>query len=149
MTPDRYQRVVEIFQAASDRSAAARPAFLASACGRDDDLRREVEAMLAADAQSGGFLSKPPDDLAAAAVAAREHRSLIGQRVSHYEVISLLGAGGMGEVYRARDTRLGREVAVKVSAERFEKRFEQEARLIACLNHPNICTLHDVGPNTW
>jgi serine/threonine-protein kinase len=103
--------------------------------------------MLAADAQSGGFLSKPADDLAAAAVAARETRSLIGQRVSHYEVISLLGAGGMGEVYRARDSRLGREVAVKVSAERFEKRFEQEARLIASLNHPNICTLHDVGPN--
>jgi len=147
MTPDRYQRVVEIFQAASDRSAIARTAFLAQACAGDDDLRREVEAMLAADAQSGGFLSTPADDLAAAAVAAREHRSLIGQRVSHYEVISLLGAGGMGEVYRARDTRLGREVAVKVSAERFEKRFEQEARLIACLNHPNICTLHDVGPN--
>ncbi len=147
MTRDRYQRVVEIFQAASERSAIARPAFLASACSGDDDLRREVEAMLAADAQSGGFLSKPADDLAAAAVAARETRSLIGQRVSHYEVISLLGAGGMGEVYRARDTRLGREVAVKVSAERFEKRFEQEARLIASLNHPNICTLHDVGPN--
>ncbi len=103
--------------------------------------------MLGADAQTGGFLSKPADDLAAAAVASRQTRSLIGQRVSHYEVISLLGAGGMGEVYRARDSRLGREVAVKVSSERFEKRFEQEARLIACLNHPNICTLHDVGPN--
>jgi tetratricopeptide (TPR) repeat protein/predicted Ser/Thr protein kinase len=103
--------------------------------------------MLAVDAQSGGFLSQPAGDLAAAAVAARQTPSLIGQRVSHYEVISLLGAGGMGEVYRARDSRLGREVAVKVSAERFEKRFEQEARLIASLNHPNICTLYDVGPN--
>jgi hypothetical protein len=70
-----------------------------------------------------------------------------GQSLGPYEVLSALGAGGMGEVYRARDTRLGREVAVKVSAQRFTERFEREARAIASLNHPNICTLHDVGPN--
>jgi serine/threonine protein kinase len=147
MTSERYQRLVDIFQAAADRGPDARPAFLAEACAGDDELRREVEAMLAADAQSGGFLDKPADDLAAAAVAARETRSLIGHRVSHYEVVSLLGAGGMGEVYRAKDTRLRREVAIKVAVASFDDRFEREARTVAALNHPNICTLHDIGPN--
>ena len=70
-----------------------------------------------------------------------------GQSLGPYEVLSALGAGGMGEVYLARDTRLRREVAIKVSAERFSERFEREARAIASLNHPNICTLYDVGPN--
>jgi eukaryotic-like serine/threonine-protein kinase len=70
-----------------------------------------------------------------------------GKRLGPYEILMPIGAGGMGEVYRAIDTRLGREVAVKVSAERFGERFEREARVIASLNHPNICTLHDVGPD--
>src|SRR5258707_207001 len=70
-----------------------------------------------------------------------------GDKLGPYEIIALIGAGGMGEVYRARDTRLGRNVALKVSAERFSERFEREARAIASLNHPNICTLHDIGPN--
>jgi len=70
-----------------------------------------------------------------------------GDRLGPYEIVALIGAGGMGEVYRARDTRIGRDVAVKVSAERFSDRFNREARVIASLNHPNICTLHDVGPN--
>jgi len=70
-----------------------------------------------------------------------------GTKLGPYEILEPIGAGGMGEVYRARDTRLGRDVAVKISAERFSDRFEREARVIATLNHPNICTLHDVGPN--
>src|SRR5215510_13490414 len=70
-----------------------------------------------------------------------------GSRVGHYEIAAEIGAGGMGVVYRARDSRLGRDVAVKVSAERFSDRFEREARAVAALNHPNICTLHDVGPD--
>jgi Tol biopolymer transport system component len=70
-----------------------------------------------------------------------------GERLSHYEILGELGRGGMGAVYRARDTRLGREVAVKVSEQQFSERFEREARVIASLNHPNICTLFDVGPN--
>src|SRR5450759_661224 len=70
-----------------------------------------------------------------------------GERLGPYEIRAALGAGGMGEVWRAYDTRLGREVAIKVSAERFSDRFEREARSVAALNHPNICTLHDVGPN--
>jgi serine/threonine protein kinase len=70
-----------------------------------------------------------------------------GDKLGPYEVLAPIGAGGMGEVYRARDPRLGRNVAIKVSAERFTERFEREARAVASLNHPNICTLHDVGPN--
>jgi serine/threonine-protein kinase len=70
-----------------------------------------------------------------------------GSRLGPYEILASIGAGGMGEVYRARDTRLGRDVAIKVSAEQFSERFEREARAIAALNHPNLCTLHDVGPN--
>jgi len=71
----------------------------------------------------------------------------VGTKLGPYEILALIGAGGMGEVYKATDTRLHREVAIKVSAERFSERFEREARAIASLNHPNICTLYDVGPN--
>src|ERR1700682_2160150 len=71
----------------------------------------------------------------------------IGDKLGPYEILEPIGKGGMGEVYRARDPRLNREVAVKISAERFSERFEREARAIAALNHPNICTIHDVGPN--
>src|SRR5690349_4233038 len=71
----------------------------------------------------------------------------IGERLGPYEVLALLGKGGMGEVYRARDTRLRRDVAIKVSMLQFSSQFEREARLTASLNHPHICTLHDVGPN--
>ncbi len=70
-----------------------------------------------------------------------------GDRLGPYEVVSCIGKGGMGEVWRALDPRLGREVAIKVSAQQFTDRFEREARTIASLNHPNICTLFDVGPN--
>jgi serine/threonine protein kinase len=70
-----------------------------------------------------------------------------GDKLGPYEILALIGAGGMGEVYRARDTRLGRDVAIKVSAQQFSERFEREARAVAALNHPNICTLYDVGPN--
>src|SRR6266446_2185058 len=70
-----------------------------------------------------------------------------GERLGPYEILAQLGAGGMGEVYRARDTRLGREVAIKISKEQFSERFEREARAVAALNHPHICTLYDIGPN--
>src|SRR6185436_2353735 len=70
-----------------------------------------------------------------------------GTQLGPYEILSQLGAGGMGEVYRARDPRLGRDVAIKVSAEKFNERFEREAKVVASLNHPNICALYDVGPN--
>src|ERR1700684_4247207 len=71
----------------------------------------------------------------------------VGDKLGPYEIISLIGKGGMGEVYRAHDQRTGRDVAVKVSAERFNERFDREVRAVAALNHPNICHLYDVGPN--
>ena len=71
----------------------------------------------------------------------------IGEKLGPYEIVELLGAGGMGEVYRGNDSRLHRSVAIKISAEQFSERSEQEARAVAALNHPNICTLYDVGPN--
>ena len=70
-----------------------------------------------------------------------------GDKLGPYQIVAKLGEGGMGEVYRALDTRIGREVAIKVSAEQFNDRSEREARAVASLNHPNVCTLHDVGPN--
>src|SRR6266699_2577019 len=72
---------------------------------------------------------------------------IAGIRLGPYEIVAPIGAGGMGEVYRAHDSRLERQVAIKISAERFSERFEREARAVAALNHPNICTLHDVGSN--
>jgi eukaryotic-like serine/threonine-protein kinase len=73
--------------------------------------------------------------------------SRTGEKLGPYEILAPIGKGGMGEVYRARDSRLGRDVAIKVSTEKFSERFEREARVIASLNHPNICALYDVGPN--
>lgn len=72
-----------------------------------------------------------------------------GDRLGPYEVVAVIGKGGMGEVYRGTDTRLGRAVAIKISAREFSDRFEREARAIAALNHPNICTLYDVGRTIW
>ena len=71
----------------------------------------------------------------------------VGTHLGPYEIVALIGAGGMGEVYRARDPRMGREVAIKLSAERFSDRFEREVRAVAALNHANICQVYDVGPN--
>jgi eukaryotic-like serine/threonine-protein kinase len=73
----------------------------------------------------------------------------VGDKLGSYEILASLGAGGMGEVWKAHDTRLGRTVALKVGKADFSERFEREARAVAALNHPNICTLHDVGPNIW
>jgi serine/threonine protein kinase len=80
-------------------------------------------------------------------ILAREWVSMIGQKLGPYEIVGFLGAGGMGEVWKARDTRLGRVVAIKKLKERHSERFKQEARSIAALNHPYICQIHDIGPD--
>ena len=143
MTPDRLRQVEELFHAVRESSAEQRAGLLAEA---DPELRREVESLLA---QRGGeFLDRPAVHNAPRLL---EDSTLTGMAVSAsfgpYRLESKLGEGGMGEVYRAVDTRLGRAVAIKIAQPQFIQRFEREARAISSLNHPHICTLHDVGPN--
>ncbi len=144
MTPDRCRLVTEIFHAALARDPAARQAYVADACRDDASLRAEVEGLLTAHDEAGSFGNAP-------VFAAPVYRLEPGRALGPYRIESLIGAGGMGEVYRAKDTRLGRTVAIKIlpphlrdSAD-LQSRFEREARAISQLTHPHICTLHDVG----
>ena len=142
---DRQQQVEEIFHEALQRGPGEREEYLRQACRNDSGLRREVASLLAHHDENQGSESWAA---AAAAQLVNSSTSLQpGQSLGPYRIESFMAAGGMGEVYRATDTRLHREVAIKVCAERFSERFAQEARIIASLNHPNICQLYDVGPN--
>lgn len=149
MNRERWQQVKQLLDEAIAVDETARPAFLDRACNGDAELRREVESLLSSHDQAGtGFLKAPVvnlSDQAAAAAPARE------RRIGAYEITQEIGHGGMGEVFRARDTRLQRDVAIKIlptyfvhDAERL-RLFEQEARAAASLNHPHICTVHDLG----
>jgi serine/threonine protein kinase/tetratricopeptide (TPR) repeat protein len=148
--PDRWSRVETLYHAARERDASARVAFLDAACGDDVELRREVESLLA-QPTTGAFFDQPGMVAVAQLVDVPTAGDLSRQRIGGYELVALLGAGGMGDVYRARDTRLGREVALKILPEAFSgypervARFRREARLLAALNHPHICTVHDIG----
>jgi eukaryotic-like serine/threonine-protein kinase len=151
MTPERLRQVEEIFHDARERAPGERGGYLDQACSGDDALRREVELLIAADERAGSLIELPAYQLAAPLIAEESSRSLIGKSIGHYQIISLLGRGGMGEVYRARDTRLGREVAIKVLPREYSadadrlRRFEREARAAGMLNHPNILTIYDIG----
>jgi serine/threonine protein kinase len=147
MTADRWLEVERLYHEALARPEETRAAFLTEVCGADTVLRHEVESLLAQEPGAAGFMSTP----AVVAVAAAGS-SFIGRQLGSYVVQSRLGAGGMGEVYRARDTTLGRDVAIKVlpaqwlaDPERLE-RFEREARVLASLNHPNIGAIYAVEP---
>ena len=143
---DRWQQMSRICADALAREAAERAAFLQEACVGDDALRRDVESLLANESQAADFLTAPP--AAAAKLLTSEQEFLIGKQIGPYRVLSLLGAGGMGEVYRARDTKLGRDVAIKVLPPMFTAdrdrlaRFEREARMLATLNHPHIGAIY-------
>jgi serine/threonine protein kinase len=144
VTPDRWRAITEIFHGAIARDAADRDGYLAVACQTDPSLRAEVEAMIAAH-ESGGVFGNLPVE------AAADSDLGPGTQLGAYRIEALIGAGGMGEVYRARDTRLDRIVAIKIlpphlrQSPELQARFEREARMISQLAHPNICTLHDVG----
>src|SRR6188474_3513297 len=147
---DRWNEINRLYNAAVEVEETERPAFLENACDGDQELRREVESLLAYDQQAQQLLDRPAMQMAAEKLAV-EPPSLVGRKLGPYQIQVVLGAGGMGEVYRARDTRLNRTVAIKVLprhlSERpdLRRRFEREARAIANLNHPQICALHDIG----
>src|SRR5688572_13080124 len=114
MTPERWRQVEEIVHAALSRRESQRMAFLADACAGDEALRREVESLLTQQASAGGFLEGKAVAVAAQMINETETSLLTGRRLGAYEVQARIGAGGMGEVYRARDTRLSRDVAIKI-----------------------------------
>lgn len=150
MTPERYQTIKRVFQAASERPPEERPDFLAEACAGDNDLLKRVEALLAADQQSGDFLDAPAYEVAADLIMECAVDSLAGTRLGPYQIVRLLGSGGMGDVYLAKDTRLGRRVALKLlpqyltDDESRVRRFKREARAASSLNHPNLVTIYEI-----
>jgi serine/threonine protein kinase len=151
MKPERWKQIEQLYNAALKLDVSRRAAFLDQACDGDEDLRREIASLLASDAQAGSFLAAPAVEVAAKVIAAEPVSSPIGRRIGHYQVLSLLGAGGMGEIYLAEDTQLGRKVALKLLPIEFTadagrvRRFAQEARAASALNHPNIITIHEIG----
>ena len=151
MTPEHHQRVGQLFREALEVPAGERSSFLSRSCDGDAALKREVESLLSYEAAGHPMIDGSALEALGRAMAAEQSHSWVGRQVSHYRVLSRLGGGGMGEVYRARDIRLGRDVAIKAlpvtyAADRARMaRFEQEARAVGQLNHPNIVVVHDIG----
>jgi Tol biopolymer transport system component len=146
LNPDRFRQIEELFHSARAATPDDRAALLARV---DPELRREVELLL--ERASSGFLDQPaihlPELLSGSTATVTVTEMASGARLGPYQIEHKLGEGGMGEVFRAIDTRLGRAVAIKITREQFNDRFQREAHAISSLNHPNICTLFDVGPN--
>jgi serine/threonine-protein kinase len=151
--PDRWAAVERLYHAALTRPRDERAAYVADACAGDEELRREVESLLAQGASAVAGLTQGAV-VAAAGLVTNIGRSVLTGRLGGYQILGPLGAGGMGEVYRARDTRLGRDVAIKILPRAFTAdpsrlaRFEREARVLAALNHPHIAAIYGVekGP---
>src|SRR5215813_1251186 len=139
MTPEEWSRIEAIFHDALERPVGERVEFLDRACRGDSVLRQHVESLILHDAENQPSLTAFPSE-----------ELVPDQMIGHYKILSVAGAGGMGKVYRARDTKLGRDVAVKVLRDEFSKdaervrRSEREAKLLASLNHPNIAAIYDL-----
>ncbi|HYE73885.1 MAG TPA: protein kinase [Blastocatellia bacterium] len=157
MTPERWEEIDRVFEAALDCAPEKRADFLARQCREDHELRREVESLLEAHNQADSFTARAPVKLIQDVISGSEPdtcaipQTIIGRTLSHYQIKSLLGKGGMGEVYRAQDLRLDRDVAIKILPPRLASdpdalpRFEREAKAVAALSHPNILAIHDFG----
>jgi eukaryotic-like serine/threonine-protein kinase len=155
MKPERWQQLDELFHAGLEREPGERAAFLDDACAGDQSLRKQVEALLAGHEMAGSFIESPAMEVEARRVVADQESSpaglATGELVSHYRIIAQIGVGGMGEVYLAHDTTLGRKVALKFLPVEFTRntdrvrRFQQEARAASSLNHQNIITIYEIG----
>ena len=149
MTPERYQKVDRLCRAALELEPAERAAYIAAACGDDEEVRQEVESLLGYEAAN--FLDRSVLELVAQAQAHESSILHFNQQSGRYRLLSLLGKGGMGEVYLAHDLQLERQVAIKMlpaeltGDDEWVRRFEQEARAASALNHPNIITIHEIG----
>src|ERR1044072_2035358 len=150
MTPERWQQVKEIFNSAITYRPEERSSFISNACSGDEELRNEVESLIASHEQSGSFIDQPAFEAAASLLTREKIELNSGQLIGSYEVVSFISRGGMGEVYLAEDKRLGRKVALKLLPASFTtdddrlRRFEQEARAASALNHPNIITIYEI-----
>ncbi len=148
---ERWRRIEELLALALDREPAARERFLDAACAGDSDLRREVDSLLAAHERSGPLDRLAPEVASITAELRGTAAMLAGRTIGPYQVLEPIGDGGMGVVYRALDTRLGRPIALKFLKPRLDadvsaaERFRLEARAAGALEHPNICTIHDIG----
>ncbi|MDQ4122781.1 MAG: protein kinase [Acidobacteriota bacterium] len=155
MKADRFKQVDEILDAALDLPASEREAFISTICSGDDSLRHEILSLLSAEKKTNDFLENSAMNLMAHELAAERKKdssfSFVGKEIGGYKIEKQLGAGGMGEVYLARDRKLERKVALKILPAEFVvqrervRRFEREARAVSALNHPNIVTVYDVG----
>ena len=150
MNPERWQQIDKIFQGALEREPHERASFLEQACGDDSPLKEKIEALLRSHDSAGSFLASPASPPNGGEVRAPEPSQFVGQYLGSYELKAHLGSGGMGDVYRARDTQLKRDVAIKILPNEFSRdpdrvaRFQREAVALAALNHPNIAAIHDL-----
>ncbi|HZI62878.1 MAG TPA: protein kinase, partial [Pyrinomonadaceae bacterium] len=149
MTPERWQQIKALLESAIERDPSTREAFLDEACAADPELRREVEVLLDSYARSGEFIESPAYAVMAESLAASD--IVPGSAIGPYQIVNRLASGGMGEIYLAEDSRLGRKVVLKALPTAFTRdpervrRFQLEARAASALNHPNIITVYEIG----